>query len=158
MKRTILAALAMAAVSFPLACRSQQVGAGPQSLRGADAATEDKVFEERAWQGKMPGSQQPIPRTYSTQPPLIPHAIENLDEVTLEGNQCLSCHGLETYKQIGAPRPGDRHFAGNDPKSGKVAGARHACVMCHVPQADAKPLVDNAFKGDRTVRPAAKKK
>lgn len=158
MKRTILTALAVAAVSFPLACQSQQVGAGPQSLRGTDAASEDKVFEERAWQGRMPGSQQPIPRTYSTQPPLIPHATENLDEVTLEGNQCLSCHGLETYKQIGAPRPGDRHFAGNDPKSGKVAGARHACVMCHVPQADAKPLVGNEFKGDRRVPAAQNRK
>jgi nitrate reductase cytochrome c-type subunit len=30
--------------------------------------------------------------------------------------------------------------------------------MCHVPQADAKPLVDNAFKGDRTVTPAAAKR
>jgi cytochrome c-type protein NapB len=154
MKRTILAALAVAAVSFPLACLSQQIGAGPQSLRGADAATEDKVFEERSWQGKMPGSQQRIPRTYSTQPPLIPHAIENLDEVTLEGNQCLSCHGPDTYKQIGAPRPGDKHFVGNNPKAG-ISNARHACVMCHVPQADARPLVDNSFKGDKTVRPVA---
>jgi cytochrome c-type protein NapB len=158
MKRSIQAVLAVVAASFSVACLSQPVAANPQSLRGTDAAADDKVFEERNWRGKMPGSQKPIARTYSTQPPLIPHAIENLDEVTLEGNQCLSCHGLDTYKQIGAPRLGDRHFAGNDPKSGKVAGARHACVMCHVPQVDAKPLVENAFKGDRIVRPAAAKK
>jgi cytochrome c-type protein NapB len=158
MNRSIQAVLAVVAASFSVACLAQPVAANPQSLRGTDAAADDKIFEERGWQGKMPGSQRPIARTYSTQPPLIPHAIENLDEVTLEGNQCLTCHGLESYKQTGAPRLGDRHFAGNDPKSGKVAGARHACVMCHVPQADAKPLVENAFKGDRTVRPAAAKK
>jgi len=158
MKRTIQALLAIAAMSFPLACLSQQAAANPQSLRGADVSAEDKVFEEHAWQGSMPGSQKPIARTYSTQPPLIPHAIENLDEVTLEGNQCLACHGLETYKQIGAPRLGNKHFVGADPKSGQVAGARHACVMCHVPQSDAKPLVDNDFQGDRLVPAAQKKK
>jgi len=158
MKRIIQAVLAVAAASFPLACLPQQTGVAPQSLRGADASADDKVFEERNWQGQMPGSQKPIPRTYSTQPPLIPHTIESLDEVTLQGNQCLSCHGLENYKQIGAPRPGDKHFAGNDPKSGELAAARYSCVMCHVPQADAKPLVGNQFKGDRVVTPAAAKK
>ena len=158
MKRSIQAVLAFVAASFSVACLSQPVAANPQSLRGADAATEDKVFEERSWRGKVPGSQKPIARTYSTQPPLIPHTTEDLDEVTLEGNQCLTCHGLETYKQIGAPRLGNKHYVGDDPGSGKVAGARPACVMCHVPQADAKPLVENAFKGDRTVRPAAAKK
>lgn len=158
MKRSIQAVLAVVAASFSVACLSQPVAANPKSLRGTDAATDDKVFEERSWQGKMPGSQKPIARTYSTQPPLIPHAIEGLDEVTLEGNQCLSCHGLDSYKQSGAPRPSDQHFVGHDAKSGKVDGTRHACVMCHVPQADAKPLVDNVFRGDRTVRPAAAKK
>lgn len=154
MKRKTKVMLAALAAAFAAACATQ-LAAPPQTLRGTGAAAEDKVFEERGWQGKMPGSQKPIARTYSTQPPLIPHATENLDEVTLEGNQCLTCHGLETYQQIGAPRLGNRHFVGNDAKSGKVAGARHACVMCHVPQADAKPLVDNTFKGDGIVGPAA---
>jgi cytochrome c-type protein NapB len=151
--RTKLLFAALAA-SFAASCATQ-LAAPPQTLRGEDAAAADKLFEGRAYLGKKPGSQAGYTRTYSTQPPLIPHAVENFDEVTLEGNQCLECHGPANYRKKEAPAIGEKHFAPGS--KAQISQARWACVMCHVPQFDARPLVDNEFKGDRLV-PAAQKK
>jgi cytochrome c-type protein NapB len=148
--RLLLAALAAA---FAAACATQLAGP-PQTLRGADAAAADRMFEQRAYLGKKPGSQQGYTRTYSTQPPLIPHAVENFDEVTLTENQCLECHGPANYKKKESPPVGEKHFMPGSKT--EFAQGRYACVMCHVPQSDAKPLVENAFEGDRLV-PASQK-
>lgn len=155
MNRPTLLAL-FALVSAVVGACATQLAAPPQSLRGIDAAAADPVFAEPAWVGKKPGAQAGYTRSYSTQPPLIPHAVENFDEVTLTDNQCLECHGPANYKKKASPPIGDKHFVGGDPKSGLASSARHACVMCHVAQSDAKPLVGNAFRGDRLVPAAAK--
>lgn len=128
-----------------------------QSLRGMDAAAPDKVFAEHVWFGTRPGTHEGYTRTYSTQPPLIPHAVTNFDEVNLRENQCLECHGPTTYKKKESPPVSKTHYVGGDLKSGQVDSSRYACVMCHVQQSDAAPLVANSFKGDRLVPPALKK-
>jgi len=145
------------ACAFVAACATQ-VATPPKSLRGSDAAASDQVFATTTYTGKRPGSQTGYARTYSTQPPLIPHAVENFDEVSLTDNQCLECHAPTSAKQKGAPPVSEKHLAGGGQASGGAAGSRHACVMCHVPQSDAAPLVQNAFAGDRTVQPAAASK
>ena len=133
--------LALAQPSF-----AQQVAGKVQTLRGADAAATDQAPEEREYLGKKPGAQKNIARTFVGQPPLIPHAVENFDEVTLEENQCLSCHGPDTYKKKNSPRVGDNHFRDGKP-TGELSMAHHTCQLCHAPQVDAKPLVQNTFKG-----------
>jgi len=118
------------------------------SLRGSDAATEDQAPVVRTQLGKKPGSQDKIARTFDGQPPLIPHATDNFDEVTLEENQCLTCHGADAYQKKNAPKISDSHFVGRD--GAQLADTdyrRHACQLCHVPQFDAPPLVGNAFVG-----------
>lgn len=129
-------------------------------MRGADAQTADQAPEEKALLGKRPGSQKTIPRTFEQQPPVIPHALENFDEITLEENQCLTCHGPEKYKAKKAPKIGDSHF--RNQQTGElmkqVSSARHNCVQCHVPQVDAPPLVDNTFQAAVQPKAAAKKK
>lgn len=126
-----------------------QPGASPvQTLRGADAAATDQAPPERPYAGKAPGSQKLLARTFSTQPPLIPHSIEGFDESTLQSNPCLSCHGPENYKNVKAPKMADSHFRDRDGKMlSEVSAARHQCTACHVPQVDAKPLVQNTFRG-----------
>jgi cytochrome c-type protein NapB len=148
--RIKLFAAALAAV-FAAACATQFAGP-PRTLRGDDTAAADKPFEARGYLGRKPGSQEGYARTFSTQPPLIPHAMENYDEVTLADNQCLECHAPENAKKKESPPIGEGHLAAGGPSA-----ARYACVMCHVPQTDAKPLVENLFRGDRLV-PAAQKK
>ena len=156
MKRQSRLALTTLVCAILGACASP-LAAPPQSLRGSDAAAMDQVFMQTAWVGKKPGAQVGYTRTYSTQPPLIPHAVENFDEVTLAENQCLECHGPANHKKKEAPAIGDRHFTRGDARTGTISSARYACVMCHVAQSDAAPLVVNAFQGDRLVPPAQKK-
>lgn len=137
------------------ACTANPAGSGPAgnsmpvaSLRGSDAATADAAPEGRAQLGKKPGSQAKIARTFEGQPPLIPHATENFDEVTLDANQCLECHGAEYHVAKNAPKISDTHFI--DAQGKQLADTdhrRHACQLCHVPQFDAPPLVDNGFVG-----------
>lgn len=145
MKRSVTMVLAAALAVISGYGFAQQV-AGVQSLRGADAAATDQAPIEKAYVGKKPGLQKPIARTFKGQPPLIPHATTNFDEITVEENQCLSCHSLEKYREKNAPKIGDSHLGpGSDGAAKVVTMDRYQCNSCHVPQVDAKPLVDNTF-------------
>lgn len=113
------------------------------SARGTDVAVADTGFAAKEYTGKKPGLQKPIARTFKEQPPLISHATTNFDDITLEDNQCMSCHSLEKHKEKKAPKLGDSHYKGK-----QLSMARHQCTMCHVPQTDAAPLVDSTFVGN----------
>ena len=121
---------------------------GIRTLRGADVAEQDAAPQERLQLGKKPGLQKNIARTFTGQPPVIPHAMTNFDELTLGENQCLSCHDDANYKKKQAPKIGKNHF---ETKNGKVTKtfdqAHYFCTQCHAPQFDAPPLVGNTFKG-----------
>lgn len=157
MNKSVTILLATLGLILSQPALAQQGTSRVQTLRGADAATADQAPPERPYAGKSPGSQKPLARTFSTQPPVIPHAIEGLDEVTLQNNPCLSCHGPENYKNARTPKVADSHFKDRDGKIlSEVSAARHQCTACHVPQVDAKPLVENTFRGDAGA--AAKKK
>lgn len=146
MKRTVTI---VAALTTALLLGCAQQFAGIKSMRGDDVAAADPAAPMREYKGEKPGLQQKIARSFQDQPPVIPHAMTNFDEITLEENQCMSCHSREKYKEKNAPVVGDSHFV--DPISGKVQAkmsmARHNCTLCHVPQVDAPPLVDNRFVG-----------
>ena len=80
-------------------------------------------------------------------------------EITLDENQCLSCHDVNTYKQKNAPKIGDSHFKDARGKMQKtVSSARYNCQQCHVPQVDAPPLVENMFRGAPPAAPGTKGK
>jgi cytochrome c-type protein NapB len=154
MKRSITQLLAVVLAAGAYGCATQF--GGVSTLRGADAGTPDQAAELKVYAGKRPGSGQPIARTFNEQPPLVPHAIDNFDEITQADNQCLECHSPAGSVKKNAPRIGKSHLV--------VAGAattddvrmdRYQCNTCHVPQVDAKPLVGNQFVGTpvRTRRP-----
>jgi cytochrome c-type protein NapB len=115
------------------------------SMRGADVSAADKASEAKAYAGKRPGTQPVVARTYAQQPPVIPHAVDNFDEVTLTENQCLDCHGLDNYVKKSAPKLGDSHFVA---ATKAFDASRHNCTQCHVPQVDAPALVENRFIGN----------
>ncbi|HEY4580008.1 MAG TPA: nitrate reductase cytochrome c-type subunit [Candidatus Acidoferrales bacterium] len=148
MNKSTVILLATLALAVWQPASAQQAAPKGQTLRGANTDDADKAPEDKPYVGKLPGSQKPIARTFSGQPPLIPHTVENLDAITLEGNPCLACHGPANYKYVNAPKVGDSHFKDRDGKRlTEVSPARHNCTACHVPQADATPLVQNTFKG-----------
>ena len=131
---------------------------GVVSLRHAGIATTDEAPEEKSYVGNRPGSQESIVRTFKQQPPLIPHMVTNFDEITLEENQCLSCHGPEFYKVKKSPKIGANHFKNREGKMLKqVSSVRWVCSQCHVPQVDAKPLVENRFQAAVPPKPVPAK-
>lgn len=84
-------------------------------------------------------------RNYRQQPPLVPHRVEKY-EVDLKVNQCLYCHDWSNNKKMGAPQVSETHYVDREGRRlDRIAGTRWFCTQCHVPQTDAKPLVDNLF-------------
>ena len=85
-------------------------------------------------------------RAYRQQPPLIPHKTEGY-QVTLDNNQCMTCHDWPGNTRVNAPKISETHYVDRQGvRLDKVAGTRYFCMQCHVPQADTKPLVGNSFQ------------
>ena len=119
------------------------VSAELKSLRGAndiDAASNQVVVKKNI------NDKGPIDRDYLQQPPLIPHKIKGY-KINLKFNKCLTCHSWANYKKTGATKVSQTHFSGRDGQAmSNVSPRRYFCNQCHVPQADAQPLVQNKFK------------
>ncbi len=91
-------------------------------------------------------------RAYRQQPPLVPHRIDTY-QVTKDFNQCMTCHDWPANIKAGAPKVSETHY--NDREGNrldKISGTRFFCTQCHVPQADAKPLVTNTFQNATEVK------
>lgn len=96
----------------------------------------------------------PEQRDFVQQPPLIPHTIRDY-RITSEHNKCMECHSWQRYREFGATKISLTHFkdrSGTD--TATVSPLRYFCTQCHVPQADAKPLVENTFTPIQAVTPA----
>lgn len=113
------------------------------SLRGNAAIDAPSVTAEiNHWQPEH-GT---IPRDYVQQPPLIPHAIEGY-QIDLKVNKCLTCHSWANYQKAKATKISPTHFRDRDGIDlANVSARRYFCTQCHVPQADAAPLVENTFE------------
>ncbi|MCP5207754.1 MAG: nitrate reductase cytochrome c-type subunit [Hahellaceae bacterium] len=121
---------------------SAEIG-GVQSLRGAEELDSNNAAEEMK---RIPRDRATFERDYLHQPPLIPHQVRGY-QVDLNSNKCLSCHSWTNYKTSGATKVSLTHFDTRDGQQlSDVSPRRYFCMQCHVPQADAKPLVDNSFK------------
>ncbi len=127
-------------------------------LRKGDLFTEDEVSGVEAnYSSATPGTSAKMDRAFTNAPPMVPHEIQDMLPITIKNNQCISCHGRETVKDMKAAMPNltpipDTHYKdlrSKDQKDlGHLAGARFNCVQCHAPQANVKPLVENNFAPD----------
>lgn len=119
------------------------------SLRGDHALDEDSSEPEmKNWQL----DRDTIPRDHVKQPPLIPHKILGY-RINLKFNKCMSCHSWTKYKEANATKISQSHFEDRDNNVMANVAARHYfCTQCHVPQVNAKPLVENTFQPLPTVR------
>lgn len=89
---------------------------------------------------------KPMARDYLQQPPLIPHKIDGY-LINIKHNKCLSCHSWRNYRDHGATKISQTHFESRDGAVlSTVSARRYFCIQCHVPQADARPLIENTFK------------
>ncbi|MFV0449207.1 MAG: nitrate reductase cytochrome c-type subunit [Vibrio sp.] len=121
---------------------------GLESLRGSSLLEETRNADEMK---KIP-REQSLETDYVYQPPLIPHSIRNY-EVTKDANKCLSCHSWKNAKDMAATKISVTHFLNReDAVLADVSPRRYFCLQCHVPQADAQPLVENDFKRVESLR------
>ena len=114
-----------------------------KSLRGELALDENSTEAEmKSWQL----DRDPIQRDHVKQPPLIPHKVQGY-KINLKFNKCMSCHSWAKYKDAGATKISQSHFEDRDNNvTANVAARRYFCNQCHVPQVDAKPIVENPFQ------------
>lgn len=122
---------------------------GVISLRGetpiADSAPADPVRRQNTSAGRLN-------RAYRQQPPLIPHNVEKY-QLNLKVNQCMHCHDWPNNIEEGAPKISETHYTDrNGVALDHVAKTRWFCTQCHVPQANARPLVRNDFKASVNIQ------
>ena len=87
-----------------------------------------------------------IPRNFQKQPPLIPHSVKGYN-ITQNFNKCMDCHSKERAEETGATLVAKSHYLDReDKKHPNISPRRYFCLQCHVPQFDAKPLVENIYK------------
>lgn len=121
-----------------------------KSLRGATDIDENSVEPKSTDWKNVEG---PIARNYVQQPPLVPHAIDSYT-INLSSNTCLACHSWENYRNVGATKISEAHFADHDEGvPAKVAGQRYFCKQCHVAQKDADLLVESSFEPAKAAVP-----
>lgn len=84
-------------------------------------------------------------RAYPMQPPTIPHKIDDY-QLDIHANKCMSCHARTRTEDTQAPMISVTHYQDRDGNFlAELSPRRYFCTQCHVPQTDAKPLVDNDF-------------
>ena len=84
-------------------------------------------------------------RSYSMQPPTIPHKIDNY-QVDKNVNMCLNCHARGRAPLTQAVAVSVSHYMDRDGNFlAEVSPRRYFCEQCHVAQLEAKPLVENRF-------------
>ncbi len=116
---------------------------GQASLRGLTELDETRPADAFK---KIPKDHSPFASDYVYQPPLIPHHIRHY-ELSTNANKCLSCHSFKNAQESDATKISVTHYATREGQVlSDVSPRRYFCLQCHVPQVEAKPLVDNNFK------------
>jgi len=144
----ILAALALMTASSALSTFVVAQDKGVKALREAPVNQIDPAPD--VYKQSTPA--EGFARAYRQQPPLIPHKIDNY-QITSENNACMNCHDWPGNTRVHAPKISETHYVDRQgARLDKVAGTRYFCQQCHVPQADAKPLVGNTFENATQVK------
>lgn len=139
------AAALLAALLILASCAAAEK-ADVRGLRPNPLTEQDTAPAMTEYLGKTPGEQDKIARSFEQQPPLIPHKADGY-RIDFKTNRCLECHDRPYYKEEKAPKIGDSHYRDADGKElQRISMARYNCTQCHVPQADAQPLVGNTFR------------
>ena len=138
--KTVLAVAAIAIATASIAAFAQDA---VKSLGGEKSLEQTNMAPEADKQSVAMGG---FGRAYRQQPPLIPHKIDTY-QITSTNNACMNCHDWPGHVEAKAPKVSETHYVDRQGvRLDKIAGTRYFCQQCHVPQADAKPLVNNTFQ------------
>lgn len=142
-------------------------------LRKVDLFSENSVTPDRTqYSDTMPGSGKKFARAFQDAPPMIPHDTAGMLPISINNNQCTSCHAPGVAESMGALPYPQSHLTDFRPKhkfdgqkfeksvdnmknevsiieTQELAGARFNCTLCHAPQSDGQ-VVENNFVADYT--------
>jgi len=142
-------------------------------LRKVDLFSENSVTPDRTqYSDTMPGSGKKFARAFQDAPPMIPHDTTGMLPISINNNQCTSCHAPGVAESMGALPYPQSHLTDFRPKhkfdgqkfeksvdnmknevsikeTQELAGARFNCTLCHAPQSDGQ-VVENNFVADYT--------
>ena len=150
-------------------------------LRKVDLLSEDKTTPDETKYGtSQPMSGYKIERAYQNAPPMIPHDVEGMLEITPDNNACIGCHDVSVAESMTATpipkshyidfRPqhkleGDTFTKTTDDMKNEVSikpietisHSRFNCTACHAPQSTGGLAVENTFKANFTRKDGSSK-
>ena len=163
-------AITLATSLLMAANNTKSVDENSIGLRKVELLSEDKAAPSETKYGtSAPMSGYKIDRAYQNAPPMIPHDVEGLLEITPDNNACIGCHEAAVAPTMNATpippshytnfRPkvkleGDNFIKGADnmknetsiKKIETISSARFNCTACHAPQSTGELAVENTFK------------
>ena len=143
-------------------------------LRKVELLSEEKaVPSETKYGTSQPMSGYKIDRAYQNAPPMIPHDVEGMLDITPQNNSCIGCHDVSVAESMGATPIPKSHYIDFRPKHklegekfvkstdnmknevsikpiDTISNARFNCNACHAPQSTGDLAVENTFKPDFT--------
>ena len=158
------------AASILMAANTKTIDDDSIGLRKVELLSEDKAAPSETKYGtSAPMSGYKIERAYQNAPPMIPHDVEGLLEITPDNNACIGCHEAAVAPTMNATpippshytnfRPkdkleGDNFIKGVDNMKNEtsikrmeaISSARFNCTACHAPQSTGELAVENTFK------------
>ena len=141
-------ALVLAALAFAASCALAQAPNAVDAMRGTTPVADESRPPPL---GNVENKDVRRERSYSMQPPTIPHKIDNY-QVDRNVNACLGCHSRGRAPVTQAVAVSVSHYMDRDGNFlADLAPRRYFCEQCHVPQTDAKPLVESTFQDVETL-------
>ena len=144
-------------------------------LRKVDIYSEDKAAPAETKYGtSAPMSGYKIERAYQNAPPMIPHDVDGMLDITPQNNACIGCHDAAVAESMGATPIRKSHYINFRPKNtlqddgsfvkgvdnmknetsikpiDTISNARFNCNACHAPQSTGELAVENTFKSNFT--------
>lgn len=149
-RHLLLAAVAAVGIGVSVGLSDAQERAVPLKALGGERSLDQTNVPPEVEKQSVPAGG--FGRAYRQQPPLIPHRIDGY-QITTTNNACMNCHDWPGHVAAKAPKVSETHYVDREgARLDKIAGTRYFCQQCHVPQADARPLVQNQFRDATQVR------
>ncbi len=158
------------AASILVAANTKTIDDDSIGLRKVELLSEDKAAPSETKYGtSAPMSGYKIERAYQNAPPMIPHDVEGLMEITPDNNACIGCHEAAVAPSMNATPIPKSHYINFRPKHklegdnfvkttddmknevsikpiDTISSARFNCTACHAPQSTGELAVENTFK------------
>lgn len=100
-------------------CNAVSLSEESIGLRKTDLYSEQNSThgDETKYGKSFAGSGHKIERAFQDAPPMIPHDVEGMLPITIDNNQCTSCHMPEVASSMGATPIPTSHFTDFRPKT-----------------------------------------